>query len=556
MKIRLEFTKGPDLGLHFTLNSNEGLIIGRGGDSKIQMKDGLISREHCEVKCDGKRLLLQDLGSTNHTFVQDCLSAPITPREFHEVPSGTSFFVGPESRCIVTYMHEPQDQLRPPTPQPHGQSSGGNFTASIDQAKFIQDMGDSSVFNLLGPVPTQSGLDTGRRGNALPVPPTPPTPTPPPTRETNSPMPAGYTGSIAPPHLQGMDEPVVEQIGDDAFVDESYLKSTPKVEKVPASKAPETRSPKPPPPVPTHESSFSSSAVQSESIAIPGLIYSDPKPSPVQSVSVDSRKLNPFDQSIDSPHDSSADLGLVSDPPPADDDPLQPDGVPDKARLNGLYFHTGEDLGQLPQLIEVISQNLEPIYCIDRTRLDFEAPPADVAGAFSDEPDLEKTTENDDSNRSAFDLDGDENQNEASVSSSIASETPPVGVPLFDFLPEGMRHNGPVLMTKDELDLPLEAAWNCDAVVVFFGQDPKAMVAHLKELVHINIQNGRIFKGMFGYCWPTVLHATLEGQGKDQVGRIFGDAVTCVLLEDPQQKFAWNLISQKNFSGDLKSLQN
>lgn len=52
----------------FTLNEGTA-ILGRGQDADIKLEDDLVSRKHCSITYDGSKVSVQDLGSTNGTFV-------------------------------------------------------------------------------------------------------------------------------------------------------------------------------------------------------------------------------------------------------------------------------------------------------------------------------------------------------------------------------------------------------------------------------------------------------------------------------------------------------
>lgn len=48
---------------------NGTVIIGRGQDADIKLEDELVSRKHCSLTFDGKSVTVNDLGSTNGTYV-------------------------------------------------------------------------------------------------------------------------------------------------------------------------------------------------------------------------------------------------------------------------------------------------------------------------------------------------------------------------------------------------------------------------------------------------------------------------------------------------------
>ena len=45
------------------------VILGRGSDADIHLDDELVSRKHCKLTFDGSRITVEDLGSTNGTYV-------------------------------------------------------------------------------------------------------------------------------------------------------------------------------------------------------------------------------------------------------------------------------------------------------------------------------------------------------------------------------------------------------------------------------------------------------------------------------------------------------
>lgn len=57
-----------DAMLSFPL-TEEGLLLGRGMDSDVQLPATMISRRHCRVSCVGRRVLVEDLDSTNGTII-------------------------------------------------------------------------------------------------------------------------------------------------------------------------------------------------------------------------------------------------------------------------------------------------------------------------------------------------------------------------------------------------------------------------------------------------------------------------------------------------------
>ncbi len=64
----LEVIKGNDEGKIFYIDQNEA-VIGRHEDCDFEVRDAEISRKHLRIFCEDRRWFVQDLGSTNGTFV-------------------------------------------------------------------------------------------------------------------------------------------------------------------------------------------------------------------------------------------------------------------------------------------------------------------------------------------------------------------------------------------------------------------------------------------------------------------------------------------------------
>lgn len=62
--------KGPRAGMTFLLHPGE-IKVGRHSDSDILLDDVTVSRQHCRFECSTNDLSVEDLGSTNGTYVND-----------------------------------------------------------------------------------------------------------------------------------------------------------------------------------------------------------------------------------------------------------------------------------------------------------------------------------------------------------------------------------------------------------------------------------------------------------------------------------------------------
>jgi predicted component of type VI protein secretion system len=65
---RLVMSQGPQPGQTFTLDQDL-LTLGRDPGGDIVINDPQVSRQHARITCQGELILIEDLGSTNGTFV-------------------------------------------------------------------------------------------------------------------------------------------------------------------------------------------------------------------------------------------------------------------------------------------------------------------------------------------------------------------------------------------------------------------------------------------------------------------------------------------------------
>ena len=65
---KLHVINGPYKGQSFDLKG-ESLTIGRSGDNSIQIKDLSVSRNHIKILKKDNKFYVQDLGSTNGTYI-------------------------------------------------------------------------------------------------------------------------------------------------------------------------------------------------------------------------------------------------------------------------------------------------------------------------------------------------------------------------------------------------------------------------------------------------------------------------------------------------------
>ena len=66
-EFQLVIVEGADTGREFDLTG--GIVAGRGQDAGIVLEDSEASRKHASLSVEGGAVAVEDLGSTNGTFV-------------------------------------------------------------------------------------------------------------------------------------------------------------------------------------------------------------------------------------------------------------------------------------------------------------------------------------------------------------------------------------------------------------------------------------------------------------------------------------------------------
>jgi diguanylate cyclase (GGDEF)-like protein len=101
----LIYPPGPDMGKRFPLSRNE-VVLGRGGDCDVQVDRDSVSRRHARVFRSGDSWYVEDLQSTNGSYVND---KPVTKGLLHDgdfVKIGAAIFKFLMGTGIEASYHE------------------------------------------------------------------------------------------------------------------------------------------------------------------------------------------------------------------------------------------------------------------------------------------------------------------------------------------------------------------------------------------------------------------------------------------------------------------
>lgn len=111
MKCELVIAKGPDVEQRFHLAAAGDLLIGRGDDCNVRLRDPSVSRHQCRVSLEADRVTLIDLASRWGTVVNGRLLKE------GELKSGDRITLG-DTEIIVLLTNLPEDQTLPPRTRP------------------------------------------------------------------------------------------------------------------------------------------------------------------------------------------------------------------------------------------------------------------------------------------------------------------------------------------------------------------------------------------------------------------------------------------------------
>lgn len=70
MQVMLRVVRGPSAGKEFKIPV-DSFVIGRGDGCHLKPKSDMISRRHCELRVADSKLVIEDFGSKNGTFVNN-----------------------------------------------------------------------------------------------------------------------------------------------------------------------------------------------------------------------------------------------------------------------------------------------------------------------------------------------------------------------------------------------------------------------------------------------------------------------------------------------------
>jgi hypothetical protein len=88
--LALRFISGKYQGGEFPLGDSKEIVVGRSSDLDMVLVEDMVSRRHARIACSDQQIVIEDLGSTNGTFVNGEKIKRATLKEGDRVLIGTS----------------------------------------------------------------------------------------------------------------------------------------------------------------------------------------------------------------------------------------------------------------------------------------------------------------------------------------------------------------------------------------------------------------------------------------------------------------------------------
>jgi len=113
MKVRLVVNQGPQKGKEIPVSTSSKFTIGRGEGCQLRPASQAISKKHCTIEVRDDKCFLEDLNSTNGTFVNN-----EQLQGEREVSNGDMLKIGPLEFVLKLVVQAPAAPAPTPIPEP------------------------------------------------------------------------------------------------------------------------------------------------------------------------------------------------------------------------------------------------------------------------------------------------------------------------------------------------------------------------------------------------------------------------------------------------------
>jgi pSer/pThr/pTyr-binding forkhead associated (FHA) protein len=130
----LRFISGKYQGGEFPLRSDREIVVGRSSELDMVLVEDMVSRKHAKITAQADAILIQDLGSTNGTFVNGEKIKKVRLKEGDRILIGTSIIkmIAVDSNQAVS-EEKAREQLRQTGQRQNVSGAGKPMSGSIDE---------------------------------------------------------------------------------------------------------------------------------------------------------------------------------------------------------------------------------------------------------------------------------------------------------------------------------------------------------------------------------------------------------------------------------------
>lgn len=126
-QLALRFISGKYQGGEYPLGTQPEIIVGRSSDLDLVLVEDMVSRRHARIDCTDQAITIEDLGSTNGTFVNGEKITRTSLKEGDRVLIGTSILKVISVDSAIPAVRRPQ------TPSPGRAVQTRTMSGSIDE---------------------------------------------------------------------------------------------------------------------------------------------------------------------------------------------------------------------------------------------------------------------------------------------------------------------------------------------------------------------------------------------------------------------------------------
>ena len=144
--LALRFISGKYQGGEYPLGTQPEIIVGRSSDLDMVLVEDMVSRRHARIACSDQSIMIEDLGSTNGTFVNGEKIARASLKEGDRVLIGTSILK------VVAVDPSAPPLRRPEMPSAGRAAQTRTMSGSIDEIPLpdlLQLLGSSKKSGIL-----------------------------------------------------------------------------------------------------------------------------------------------------------------------------------------------------------------------------------------------------------------------------------------------------------------------------------------------------------------------------------------------------------------------